>query len=168
MGIRLKPATRANGEIVLALPAGRHLERGGWFVAADTINKGERLIALRVWPPHEDRARVIVLDRAGALHDTVRTRTYEEAKTVLPYLTEDVGHALVDGRRLVSGGDADWEIAAEIHNLDGEEILLLRIWLQRSQAVAVWALDGDLVVRGHDVAGTYKRALSEITAQITA
>ena len=58
MTVRLKAATTADGEVRLVLPEGRHLERGGWFVAADTINAEQRLLGLRVWATGRRRVRV--------------------------------------------------------------------------------------------------------------
>jgi hypothetical protein len=70
----------------LVLPEGRHLERDGWYVAADVLAGAERLLALRVWTPDNAGFRVIVLDRNGAEHDSLRARTYEQAREAMASL----------------------------------------------------------------------------------
>src|SRR4051794_23088671 len=123
MSVKLKPVSGGGGnDVRLVLPEGRHLESGGWFVAADTVVvDGERLLVVRIWSPSDDGCRVLVLDRFGGERESVRARTYKEALGALASINGAAPqHTQVEGRRLVSGGDNEYEIAAEVHLIGGE------------------------------------------------
>jgi len=167
MNVRLKPTVDEQDEIRLVLPQGRHLEEGRWYVAADIRNSGKRMIVVRIWSPGSGGYRVIVLDDKGGEHGSVRAPTYEEACSRLG-VVGSAEHAHAEGRRLVSAGDPDWEIAAEIRFVGNEEIMFIRIWLQAKQGFSVYAIDTRGVVRGHTVAATYKRATETIQKHLSA
>jgi hypothetical protein len=166
MSIRLSPAG-TNGGIRLVLPEGRHLERDGWHVAVDIVNGEPRLLAARVWAPTNSGYRIIVIDRFGSEYESRHVRAYEDAREEVGKITDgEFSHPRVDGRRLVSGGDPDWELAAEIEHLGQEEIIFVRFWLQATQEMDVYALDAAGVVRGHDLASTYRKAHDSIVDHI--
>lgn len=162
MPIRLKAVT-ANGEVRLVLPEGRHLERDGWYVAADILTSSPRLLAMRIWTPANAGFRVIVLDEGGAEHDSLRAPTYKKAQAAMASLSgAPVSHPTIEGRRLVSGGDAAWELAGEVRLVDEEEILFVRVWVQAKQEFTVYAVDADRLVRGRDTAATNGKARNSI------
>lgn len=167
MTIRLKPAVTRDGEVRLMLPAGRHLERDGWFVATDVFGGRKRLLELRVWTPADDGYRVIVLDGHGGEHGSINAQTLQAAEAALTRVAgAQRGYPKPEGRRLVSGGDRDWEIAAELERIDDEEILFVRVWLQQKQAFTVYAIDEARIVRAHAAAATYAKAAGELRDQI--
>src|SRR3954447_22630873 len=113
MSIRFKAGT-ANGEVRLMLPEGRQLGRDGWYATANITTGTPRLLALRVWTPAAAGYRVITIDRDGTEYDSLRVSRYDDARTVMEGLSGSVTYPHVEGRRLVSGGDELWEIAAEL------------------------------------------------------
>lgn len=170
MSVKLKAVVTAENDVRLALPDGRHLASGGWFVAADTtIVDGDRLLILRIWSPADDGCRVIVVDKDGGERESVRARTYKEALGALRSVDgASSQHTHVDGRRLVSGGDGEYEIAAEVHGINGEDLLLVRVWLHVKQRFTVYAIDHARVVRAHDAAATYRKTVDAITEHLLA
>jgi hypothetical protein len=73
----------------------------------------------------------------------------------------------VDGRRLVSGGDRDWEIAGEIRTVADEELLYLRIWVQARQRFVLYVIDRIGAIRDRstgDYSQAKQRALSHLIA----
>lgn len=166
MTVRLKPAT-ANGHTRLVLPKGRHLEQDGWFVAADVDHAEQALLVLRVWTPANHGYRLLALDAEGGDHGSVRASRYEEGVKTLG-LGGQVAHTRAEGRRLVYGGDPAWEVAAEISFVGNEEVLFLRVWLQRKQRFSVYAIDPLGIVRAHAAASTNDRAVSTIWQHLAA
>ncbi|MGB2711294.1 MAG: hypothetical protein WBC33_07240, partial [Conexibacter sp.] len=136
MPIRLAPEPTADG-VRLVLPVGRHLQSESWWVAAQVLH--DKLL-LRVWTEANRRWRVIVLDRVGSEHGSILTATYEEGTTALG-VDGSTEHVQVEGRRLVSGGDRDWELAAEVHTIADEPLLYLRVWIQARQRFVLYAID---------------------------
>ncbi len=83
-------------------------------------------------------------------------------------------HMRPQGRRLVSGGDPEFEIAAEVRTFcireDGWEreatCVVARVWCQKVQKFVVLATTTSGHLIGHVRAGTYKQALSMLREQI--
>lgn len=162
MPIRLA-AVPKNGEVTLAMPVGRHLESAAWWVAAQV--RGATLL-IRVWIEANDNFRVIVLDRFGSELGSVMKLNYGEAVDALG-VVGSTEHVLVDGRRLVSGGDRDWELAGEIHTVDGEQLLYLRVWLHARQRFLLYVIDRNGAIRDRatgDYEQAKQRALSHLVA----
>ena len=67
----------------------------------------------------------------------------------------------IDGRRLISGGDRDYEIAAEIHTRIGEPLLYARVWLQRKQRFVLYVIEAQGRIRDR-ATGTYDQAKARV------
>ena len=106
MSVRFKAMPVADGRIRLVLPSGRHLQEGGWYVAADVHEEHAPLLVLRVWAlPADNGFRVIAIDDGGGEYGSVRVPKYEHAQDSLG-LNGRVRHTHARARRLVSGGDS--------------------------------------------------------------
>jgi hypothetical protein len=83
-------------------------------------------------------------------------------------------HMRPDGRRLISGGDPQFEIAADIRTFrvreDGWEreltCVVTRTWCQKPQKFVVTATTTGGHLAGHVRSATYKDALSMLREQI--
>ncbi len=162
MPIRMN-ATTVGNDVQLVMPVGRHLESPDWWVAAQVL--GTKFI-VRAWIAANDGFRVVVLDRAGSELGSMLSENYDTAIKALG-ASGPTKHIQVEGRRLVSGGDRDWEIAAEIHNVAEERLLYLRVWVQLRQRFVLYVLDRGGVILDR-ATGDYKqakqRALSHLLA----
>ena len=163
MPIRLT-AVPDEGQVKLVPPVGRHLESRSWWVAAQVLKS--RLI-VRVWMQYNDDFRVIVLDRDGSEDGSVMKLDYNQALTALGLPLNGTQHVSVEGRRLVSGGDRDWEIAAEIHTVGDEQYLYVRVWLHRKQRFVLYVIDraGKIADRA---TGDYTQAKQRVVSHLTA
>ena len=74
----------------------------------------------------------------------------------------EVHLALPEGRRLVSGGDRDFEIAAEVRTIEDEDYLFLRVWLQTIQKFRVTVLSAEGSIESTVVKPTYRAAIEAI------
>jgi hypothetical protein len=162
MPVRLTPAPSDDG-VKLVMPVGRHLESAAWWVAAQVL--GDKLL-LRIWMEANDHFRVIVLDRLGSEHGSALTLNYEDGAAALS-VAGSTEHVQVDGRRLVSGGDRDWEIAAEIHSVADEQLLYLRVWIQARQRFVLYAVDRSGVIRDR-ATGDYAQAKQRVVSHLLA
>src|SRR4051794_25604423 len=162
MPIRLT-AQPVGHDVQLVMPVGRHLESPHWWIAAQVL--GQKFI-VRAWVAAHDGFRVIVLDRDGSELGSMLSKNYDTAIKALG-VSGPTNHIQVEGRRLVSGGDKDWEVAAEIHNVADERLLYLRIWVQARQRFVLYVIDCDGAIRDR-ATGDYKqakqRALSHLLA----
>ena len=169
MPIRMQAVATDGGEIRLMLPAGRTLNRDGWYVTAEAQVGPPALLTLRAWTPDNEGFRVIRIDNRGAEYGSVRAESYKSALAALD--SRDGGHVSyprIEGRRLVSGGDRDWEIAAEVREVVDDELLFVRVWLQALQRVTVYAIDVERRVCGHATADTYRKASDAIVEHLVA
>jgi hypothetical protein len=109
---------------------------------------------------------VIAIDRLGSELGSVLNRRYESAVKALG-MAGTTQHVQVDGRRLVSGGDRDWEIAAEIHRIADEQLLYLRVCVQARQRFVLYVIDRGGTIRDRatgDYTQAKQRALSHLVA----
>lgn len=81
----------------------------------------------------------------------------------VPSRDGEVHLALPEGRRLVAGGDKDYEIAAEVRTIGEEDYLFLRVWLQAVQKFRVAVLSPDGAIESTVVKRTYREAIEAIT-----
>ena len=145
------------------MPVGRHLESESWWVVGEVVRG---LLVLRVWLAASVDFRVIVLDNIGSEHGTIIRMIYRDATAVLG-VTGPATHTQIDGRRLVSGGDRDYEIAAEIHTRGGEQLLYVRVWLQRKQRFVLYVIDAQGAIRDR-ATGTYDQAKARAVSHLDA
>ncbi len=145
------------------MPVGRHLEPESWWVVGEVVRA---LLVLRVWLAASVDFRVIVLDNIGSEHGTIIRKIYRDATAVLS-VTGPATHTQIDGRRLVSGGDRDYETAAEIHTRGGEQLLYVRVWLQRKQRFVLYVLDAKGAIRDR-ATGTYEQAKARAVSHLDA
>jgi hypothetical protein len=78
----------------------------------------------------------------------------------------DVRLTLPEGRRLVSGGDRDFEVAGEVHTIEGEDYLFLRVWLQVAQKFRVVVLDANGAIISTVMKRTYRAAVDDIYEEL--
>lgn len=156
-------AVPQDGDVRLVMPAGRHLESERWWVVGELVRE---LLVLRVWLAATDGFRVIVLDNIGSELGSIVRDTYREATDVLG-VSGPASHTRIDGRRLVSGGDQDYEIAAEVHARAGEQLLYVRVWLQRKQRFVLYVIDAQGAIRDR-ATGTYDQAKARAVSHLDA
>jgi hypothetical protein len=70
--------------------------------------------------------------------------------------------AMPEGRRLVSGGNKDFEIAAEVRTIDDEDYLFQRVWLQQIQKFRVTVLSREGSIESTVVKPTYREAVDAV------
>jgi hypothetical protein len=156
------PEPSDNG-VKLVMPVGRHPESALWWVAAQVHYQ---VLIIRVWLETSSSFRVVVLDRNGSEHGSILDAIYKDATKALGF-AESTQHVQVDGSRLVSGGDRDWEMAAEIHTVADDELLFLRVWVHARQRFVLYVIDRHGVVRDRatgDYGQAKQRALSHLLA----
>jgi hypothetical protein len=161
--VRLTAVPDESGDVRLVMPVGRHLESESWWVVGEIVR---RLLVLRVWLAASDGFRVIVLDGIGAEHGSLIKDTYRDATELLG-VAGPASHTQIDGRRLVSGGDRDYEIAAEIHTRGGEQLLYVRVWLQAKQRFVLYVIDAQGRIRDR-ATGTYDQAKARAVSHLDA
>jgi len=159
--VRLTAVPGESGDIRLVAPVGRHLESEGWWIVGEVVRD---LLVLRVWLASTDAFRVIVLDNIGAEHGSLVRTTYKDATETLG-VAGAAEHTRIEGRRLVSGGDRDYEIAGEIHTRRGEQLLYVRVWLQLRQRFVLYVIDGEGRIRDR-ATGTYEQAKARVASHI--
>jgi hypothetical protein len=152
-----------SGGVRLVMPIGRHLESEQWWVVGEVVRE---LLVLRVWLAASAHFRVIVLDRIGAEYGSVVHSIYRDAAEALG-VAGPASHTHIDGRRLVSGGDRDYEIAAEIHTRAGESLLYLRVWIQAKQRFVLYIIDPQGRIRDR-ATGTYDQAKARVASHLDA
>jgi hypothetical protein len=161
--VRLTAVPDDSGEVRLVMPVGRHLESEKWWVVGEIVRS---LLVLRTWIAATDSFRVIVLDTIGAEHGSVVKSIYRDATEVLG-VAGPATHAHIDGRRLVSGGDRHYEIAAEIHTRAGEQLLYVRVRLQAKQRFVLYIIDAQGRIRDR-ATGTYEQAKARAASHLDA
>ncbi len=161
--VRLAAASGEAGEVRLVMPVGRHAQSDTWWVVAELVRD---LLVLRVWLAASDGFRVIVLDSIGAEFGSIIRDTYREAVELLD-VVGPASQTQVDGRRLVSGGDRHYEIAAEVHTRGGASLLYIRVWLQLKQRFVLYVIDADGRIRDR-ATGTYDQAKARVVSHLEA
>jgi hypothetical protein len=161
--VRLNAVPDQSGEVRLVMPVGRHLESEQWWVVGEVVST---MLVLRVWLAATDCFRVIVLDRMGAELGSIVKLNYGEATEALG-VSGPSSHTQIDGRRLVSGGDRDYEIAAEVHTRGCEQLLYVRVWLQRKQRFVLYVIDTEGKIRDR-ATGTYDQAKARAVSHLDA
>jgi hypothetical protein len=162
MPIRLTSLPTDEG-VKLATPVGRHLKSADWWVEA-----GEHpdALLLAVWSMASKGVTVIAVDPNGSERGSMLTRTYDEAKNALGF-AGSTKPLEPDGRRIVTSGNRNFELGAEIHSVADEELLYLRIWLQRRQRFVLYVIDREGVILDRatgDYAQAKQRVLSHLLA----
>ena len=161
--VRFRAVPGQDGEVRLMMPVGRHLESESWWVVGELVRE---LLVLRVWLAATNRFRVIVLDEIGAEIGSIIRQNYSDATNALG-VAGPASHTQVDGRRLVSGLDRLYEIAAEIHTRDDEPLLYVRVWLQRKQRFVLYVIDAQGRIRDRST-GTYEQAKARAVSHLDA